>query len=103
MDDGSCSAKRDTNGNFRGANINLSTYISMEDNQMIVDYFKKRWGVNWYIGKGHRENSYRLCMSTIEGRKFFSLISDYVLPSLSYKIQLPEAKYVGYDDKYNPC
>ena len=102
MDDGSCSLKSDSNHYFRGANINLSTYISMGDNEMIVDYFKKRWGVNWYIGKGKGENSYRLCMSTIEGRKFFNLISDYILPSLSYKINLPEARYIGYNNKLNP-
>jgi hypothetical protein len=102
MDDGSCSAKRDIKGAFRGANINLSTYISMEDNQMIVDYFKKRWGINWYIGKGNRDDNYRLCMGTIEGRSFFNLISDYILPSLSYKIKLPEARYVGYNNKLNP-
>lgn len=100
MDDGSCSSKSDGNGRFRGVNVTLNTYLPYEENLLIKEYFSKKWGLEWYLNKSR--NSWRLGMGTIEARKFFGIIAPYIVPSLAYKIAVPDAKYIGYRDKLNP-
>lgn len=101
MDDGSCSSKSDGNGRFRGVNVTLNTYLPYAENLLIKEYFSKKWGVEWYMNKSR--DSWRLGMGTIDARKFFGLITPYIVPSLAYKVAIPDAKYVGYGDKLNPA
>lgn len=85
MDDGSKSFKKH-NGKIHAVEVTLNTYLSKEENEIIILYFKEVWGINWGLNKS--KNWYRLRMGTREARKFFVLIGPYIHPSLNYKIQL---------------
>lgn len=85
MDDGNLSAKK-YNGKIHAYELYLNTHISQQDNQIIIDYFKEVWDIQFHQvkNKGH----YRLRMSTREIRKFLPIISKYIIPSMQYKIQM---------------
>jgi hypothetical protein len=83
QDDGSLSAKK-RNGKIHSYDLTLNTYWTKEDCQIAIDYFKEIWNVNWGLSKS--KGKYRLRMGTIEGRKFLSLISPFVVESMRYKI-----------------
>lgn len=87
MDDGHINIRK-TKDKIHGFYIKISTCISKEDNQVIIDYFKEVWNISFYTfseGKG----TYSLCCGTTEGLKFIKLIKPYVesCPSMLYKIQ----------------
>jgi hypothetical protein len=84
MDDGSKSFKR-KNGHVHALEVTLNTYISKEENEIIIFYFSEVWGFKWGLNKS--KNHYRLRMGTNEGKRFFSFISPYVHESMLYKIQ----------------
>ena len=83
MDDGSMSYKR-KNGKIHGFDLTLNTYISQCENQIIIDYFKEKWGINWQLSKG--KGKFRLRMGKREGLKFFEIIKPYINDSMKYKI-----------------
>lgn len=85
MDDGSKSFKK-RNGKVHAVEVTLNTYLSKEDNEIIIHYFKEVWGIKWGLNKS--KSHYRLRMGTREARKFFKLISPYIIPSMQYKINL---------------
>lgn len=85
MDDGSKSFKK-RNGKVHAVEVTLNTYLSKEDNEIIIHYFKEVWGIKWGLNKS--KSHYRLRMGTCEARKFFKLISPYIIPSMQYKINL---------------
>lgn len=85
MDDGSLSYKK-RNGKIHSMEVTLNTYISIEENKAIISYFWEKWGIKWTTNKG--KGKYRLRMGTKEGRRFFSLITPYVISSMYYKINL---------------
>ena len=64
----------------------LSTYTTLEQNQVIVDYFKEVHDIRWTPHYNKLSNSYLLRMGTKEGKKFGKLIESYVLPCVRYKI-----------------
>lgn len=63
----------------------LSTYITLEENQIICDFFKEKYDITFNIVKS--KNSYRLRINTNNCKKLQSLLEPYIHPSLSYKIQ----------------
>ena len=75
MDDGSMSIKK-IDGKPRGAEITLNTYLTTEENQVIIDFFQSQFNINKSKGK------YRLRMGKKEAMKFFPMI----IPSMRYKI-----------------
>ena len=84
MDDGSKSFKR-RNGKVHALEVTLNTYLSQEENEVIVSYFSEVWGFNWGLNKS--KNKYRLRMGTQEGKRFFSFVSPFIHESMLYKIQ----------------
>lgn len=84
MDDG-CLYEKKRNGKTHGWELYLSTYLTDEENQVIIDYFKDRWDVTWK--PNHGKGKSRLRCSTKEGRKFLNIIREYVLevPCMAYK------------------
>lgn len=87
MDDGHINIRK-TGDKIHGFYIKIATCISKEHNQVLIDYFKEVWNVNFYTfseGKG----TYSLCCGTKEGLKFINIIKPYVesCPSMTYKIQ----------------
>lgn len=85
MDDGSCSTKYNkATKNIKGTVSTLSTQMSKEQNQIIIDYFKNTFDISF--GQRKMKNHYSLICGTKEGRKLQKLLIDYVIPSLQYKL-----------------
>ena len=83
MDDGSMSIKK-IDGKPRGAEITLNTYLTAEENQVIIDFFQNQYNITWKLNKS--KCKYRLRMGKKEGKKFFTLIEPYIIDSMKYKI-----------------
>lgn len=88
MDDGHVNVAYNKEGNVKSVFVKIATCQSKEDNQIVIDYFKEVWGVNFYQfseGKG----TYSICCGTKQSRKFIAIIKPYVLqiPSMWYKIR----------------
>lgn len=82
MDDGCINHRKDFS-----IYVRIAVCLSKEDIQIIIDYFKEKWGVNFYTiseGKG----TYSLCCGTREAIKFINIIKPYVseVPYMHYKI-----------------
>lgn len=90
MDDGHINIRKDKDGRPMGFYIKIATYLPKNELQIIIDYFKEVWGVNFYMfHEGKKEDSFSLCCGTKEGLKFINIIKKYVLqvPSMLHKIQ----------------
>lgn len=90
MDDGHINIRKTKEGKVHGFYIKISTCEPKDEVQVIIDYFKEQWGINFYMfHEGRKKDSYSLCCGTKEGLKFIELIKPYVeqVPSMLYKIQ----------------
>ena len=85
MDDGSLTAKK-RNGKIHGYELTLNTYVSKEENQLIINWFKENYSILFTQTKG--KNKYRLRMGTKEAKKFTTLIQPYIHETMLYKINL---------------
>ena len=96
MDDGSLSFKK-RDGIIHGREFTISTYLSKDENQLIIDYLQEVWGIKMsnVLSKG----KYRLRFGTKEGWKFIKLVKPYIVPSMFYKIDLKYTRGV-IKDKY---
>lgn len=86
MDDGHINIRK-TKDKIHGFYIRISTCLSRDENQIIIDYFKEVWDISFYQfseGKG----TFSLCCGTKEGIKFIEIVKPYVsqIPSMTYKI-----------------
>lgn len=89
MDDGHINYRK-SNNKIHGFYIKIATCLPKEDLQIIIDYFKEVWDIQFYMfHEGKRENSYSLCCGTKEGIKFINIIRKYVeqIPSMKHKIE----------------
>ena len=89
MDDGHINYRK-SNNRIHGFYIKIATCLPKEDLQIIIDYFKEVWDIQFYMfHEGKRENSYSLCCGTKEGIKFINIIRKYVeqVPSMKHKIE----------------
>lgn len=90
MDDGHINIRKSKSGKIHGFYIKISTCEPKEEVQIIIDYFKEVYNINFYMfHEGGKENSYSLCCGTKEGLKFINLVKEYVnqVPSMRKKIQ----------------
>lgn len=90
MDDGHINIRKDKDGRPMGFYIKIATCLSKEQVQIIIDYFKEIWDINFYMfHEGKKEDSFSLCCGTKEGLKFIDIVKKYVLqvPSMVHKIQ----------------
>lgn len=88
MDDGHINIRKNK-GKPCGFYIKLSTCEPKEEVQVIIDYFKEIWNIDFYMfHEGKKEDSYSLCCGTQEGLKFIQLVKPYVsqVPSMIHKI-----------------
>lgn len=89
MDDGHINYRK-TNNKIHGFYIKIATCIPKEELQIVIDYFKEVWNIQFYMfHEGKKENSYSLCCGTKEGIKFISIVKPYVeqVPSMIHKIE----------------
>ena len=90
MDDGHINIRKNKDGRPMGFYIKIATCLPKAELQIIIDYFKEVWDVNFYMfHEGKKEDSFSLCCGTKEGLKFINIIKKYVLqvPSMVHKIQ----------------
>lgn len=90
MDDGHINIRKDKNGRPMGFYIKIATCLPKDQLQVIIDYFKEVWDINFYMfHEGKKEDSFSLCCGTKEGLKFINIVKKYVLqvPSMVHKIQ----------------
>ena len=89
MDDGGLAQKK-RNGKVHANDLILNTMLSKEDNQIIIDYFKEVWNIQFTQVKNR--GKYRLRCGTREARKFIEIVKPYVeqVESMSHKINIKE-------------
>lgn len=85
MDDGALIPKK-RNGKIHAWELYLNTYLSDDENQIIIDYFKDKWDITWKLN--HCKGKSRLRCSTQEGRKFLNIIREIVneVSCMRYKV-----------------
>lgn len=87
MDDGGLSQKK-RNGIVYANELMLNTHTTKENNQILIDYFKEVWDVQFrqYKNRGH----YRLSCGTKEARKFIKIVREYMccISSMHHKINI---------------
>lgn len=89
MDDGHINYRK-TGDKIHGFYIKIATCLPKEDLQIIIDYFKEVWDIEFYMfHEGRKKDSYSLCCGTKQGIRFIDLIKEYVnqVPSMKHKIQ----------------
>lgn len=85
MDDGSLYPKK-RKGKIHAYELVLSTYVSKEQNQIIIDYFCEVHNLKFGLSKS--KGKYRLRMGTKEARKFIELVDPYIIKSMKYKTNI---------------
>ena len=88
MDAGHINIRKDK-GRPCGFYIKISTCEPKQEVQIIIDFFKEQWNINFYMfHEGKKEDSYSLCCGTKEGLKFIDIVRPYVsqVPSMIHKI-----------------
>ena len=89
MDDGHINIRKTKDGRPMGFYIKISTCEPKQEVQIIIDFFKEQWNINFYMfHEGKKEDSYSLCCGTKEGLKFIDIVKPYVsqVPSMIHKI-----------------
>lgn len=99
MDDGSFYKKDNEDGTKSICfDLRISTdSFTKEENEIIVDYFKEKWGINFYVFQGHKErkeHSWIIRANKEATIKFIDLISPYVIPEMRYKIEYKKGNSV---------
>ena len=85
MDDGSCYNDYYKNtGNLRSSLSTLSTCLTKEANQVIIDWIFEKFGIKF--GQRKMGNQFALVCRTKEGRKLRDVIGNFVIPSMKYKL-----------------
>lgn len=89
MDDGHINYRK-TKNRIHGFYIKIATCLPKEELQIIIDYFKEVWNIQFYMfHEGKKEDSYSLCCGTKEGLKFIDIVKPYVeqVESMKHKIE----------------
>lgn len=94
MDDGSGVICKNNKRNICGCMTRLSTYCSLEEAELIRDWFKSKYDIDCKFDIDRRNNKVSLRMNTNDSRKFVDVVAPYMIPSMKYKIEHVE--------KYNP-
>lgn len=90
MDDGHINIRKSKTGKIHGFYIKISTCLPKNQVQIIIDYFKEVWDVQFYMfHEGRKEDSFSICCGTRQGLKFIEIVKSYVMqvPSMIHKIQ----------------
>lgn len=85
MDNGSCSnIKHPKSGKPVTSISTLSTCLSKEENQVIIDWLLEKFMVKF--GQRKMKNSFALVCRMKEGRKLKNVIGSFVIESMKYKL-----------------
>ena len=97
MDDGGLGKRTRADGTKLASELFLNTLLPKENNQIIIDYFKEVWGVD-FVQVHNKNGLYRLRCGAKELRKFLKIVEPTVMqvPSMRYKIDVGQHKNKGY-------
>ena len=102
MDDGSCYYKSSkVDGHSVCIDLRISTdCFTKEEHEIIVDYFREVWGINFYVFYSKSRNVYCIRANKQAAIKFINLIKPYIIPEMMYKcdIKLQECETSYRDD-----
>lgn len=92
MDDGYLAYIK-KNGKIRGREIKIySQGFSKKENERIIDFFNKKYGLKWRIGRSKapitKKEIYHIATGAENGLKFFDIIGPYVPDSMNYKLDM---------------
>lgn len=87
MDDGTLYPDK-KDGKIHAWKLRIATYLSKEENQVIVDYFKEKWDIQFHIYKDG--NKYLIGMGTKEAKRFLTLVKPYIdeVECMKYKVRI---------------
>ena len=88
LDDGGLSQLKNKDGSLRANTLMLNTMLNKDENQIIINYFKEKWDIQFRQCKNH--GKYRLECGTREARKFIKILEPYIdeVECLSYKFNV---------------
>jgi hypothetical protein len=90
MDDGSCSHNKNKLGKVTSIFGSISTYVSLEEAEIICEYFRDMWDIDCRKGYCKKTKSYMHRFNTNAFLKFANIIEPYLIPSMRYKIKAAE-------------
>lgn len=85
MDDGSLSAKK-KNGKIHAYDLQYSLYVSKEEAEQCILFFKERYQVSFTLKK--HKGKYSIRCGTKDARVLLAVLKKYMLPSMEYKFRL---------------
>ena len=90
MDDGSCYFKDSpVDGHSICIDLRIATdCFTSEEHDIIVQYFKEKWGINFYKFYSKTRDVYCIRANKMAAIQFIKLIEPYIIPSMKYKINL---------------
>lgn len=86
MDDGGVKASFRSDRSISSCQMVLSTYCSVEQADLILSYFKTKWGITGGRKFHKKSNSWYLVFNTKEGKSLEAVISPYIISSMQYKL-----------------
>jgi|TARA_R100001244_G_scaffold131912_1_gene106225 hypothetical protein len=87
MDDGNLKTCHKTKtGKITSISLTISTYCSLEEAQIIRDYFNEVWQIDFSLAYHKTFNSYYMRARTQEANKFIDLVRPYMIPTMLYKV-----------------
>lgn len=87
MDDGTLAKLRNKNTKkIRTINVKLCTYVSKEQNEIIINYFKETYDIKFNLV--YDKNKYLLRANKENSLKFIELVKPYIIKSMYYKIDV---------------
>lgn len=86
MDDGSITT------DSRRSVLTISTCVTKEENQVIIDYLNNKWDISF--GQRKIRNSYALICGTKEARKFIKIVEPFLnqIECMKYKLNVKPLK-----------
>ncbi len=89
MDDGCgtiCWNNRNGVKTVGGCMTRIATYCSLQEAEVIKQWFKDRYEIDIKFDCDKRSNKYSIRMNTKDSKKFVAIIKSFVIPSMLYKI-----------------
>lgn len=85
MDDGGLGISDQGVGKAPIVSLYLNTYLSDIEHDIIINYFKNNYGIEFK--KNKNKGKYRLRIGKKQAKKFVKIIQPYILPMFQYKLK----------------
>lgn len=86
MDDGGLKPSFRGDGTISSCQMTLSTYCTEQQADLILLYFKEKWGICGAKKLHKKTGLWYLTFNTKEGKKFEELVNPYIIPFMEYKL-----------------